>query len=79
MNAAEAPEVKEHLLASNDLYRELSHLHHELDDRLQQLYSLGHLSESDHLEEVTLKKRKLALKDQMSRIATDWSHLHSSS
>ena len=79
MNAADAPEVKEHLLASNDLYRELSHLHHELDDRLQQLYSGGHLSESEHLEEVTLKKRKLALKDQMMRIATDWSHLHSSS
>ena len=29
MNAADAPEVKEHLLASSDLYRELTHLHHE--------------------------------------------------
>ena len=78
MNAADAPEVKEHLLASHDLYRELSHLHHELDDRLQQLNAQHHLSASEHIEEVTLKKRKLALKDQMMRIATDWSHAHSS-
>lgn len=79
MNAADAPEVKEHLLASHDLYRELSHLHHELDDRLQQLHARHHLSDSEHVEEVTLKKRKLALKDQMVRIATDWSQAHPSS
>ena len=79
MNAADVPEVKEHLLASSDLYRELSHLHHELDDRLQQLNAQHYLSDTEHLEEVTLKKRKLALKDQMMRIAADWSQAHSSS
>ena len=79
MNAADAPEVKQHLLASHDLYRELSHLHHELDDRLQQLNSQDHLTDNEHLEEVTLKKRKLALKDQMMRIAMDWTQGHPSS
>ena len=79
MNAADTSEVKEHLLASHDLYRELSHLHHELDGRLQQLNAQHHLTDSEHVEEVTLKKRKLALKDQMMRIAIDWSQAQSSS
>ena len=80
MNGAEAQEVRHLLLASNDQYRELVNLHHALDDRLHQLTEKHYLSNSEQVEEVTLKKRKLALKDQMERIATSWvrEHPHSS-
>jgi uncharacterized protein YdcH (DUF465 family) len=77
MNGAESQEIKHHLLASHDQYRELAHLHHSLDDRLHELTAKYYLTEPEQVEEVTLKKRKLALKDQMERIAIDWAREHS--
>jgi uncharacterized protein YdcH (DUF465 family) len=56
------------LLESNDEYRQLAAKHHELEDRLHELTSKHYLSDSDQLEEVTLKKRKLLLKDRMEEI-----------
>ncbi len=49
-------------------YHELVAKHHELEDRLTQLTAKHYLSEQDQLEEVTLKKRKLKIKDQMEDI-----------
>jgi uncharacterized protein YdcH (DUF465 family) len=69
MNAAEAQEVRNQLLRSHDRYRELAELHHQLDDRLHELTGKHYLSTSEQLEETTIKKRKLALKDQMELIA----------
>jgi uncharacterized protein YdcH (DUF465 family) len=76
MSAAEAQEVKDLLLRSNDQYRQLSERHHQLDDRLNELTHLPHLTASEQVEEVTLKKRKLALKDQMERMALDYAKTH---
>ena len=72
MSAAEAQEVRNVLLRSNDHYRELAEQHHQLDDRLHQLTEKHYLSDTEQFEEVTLKKRKLALKDQMEAIARDF-------
>jgi len=72
MSAAEAQEVKNLLMHSNDEYRQLSERHHQLDDRLHQLSERHFLSASEQLEEVTLKKRKLALKDQMEQMALEY-------
>ena len=76
MNAAEAQEVKRLLMQSNDQYRQLSERHHLLDDRLHQLTEQHYLSSTEQFEEVTLKKRKLALKDQMERMALDYARTH---
>ena len=76
MSAAEAQEVKNLLLRSNDQYRQLSERHHQLDDRLSQLTQLPYLTASEQVEEVTLKKRKLALKDQMEQMALDYAKTH---
>ncbi len=76
MSPAEALEVKNLLLQSNDHYRELAERHHALDDRLHQLSDRHYLSINEQVEEVTLKKRKLALKDQMEQIAREYSHGH---
>ncbi len=48
--------------------RNLTAKHHDLDNRLSQLSTRHHLSEPEQLEEVTLKKRKLLLKDRMESI-----------
>src|SRR5215213_4624292 len=71
MSTAEAQEAKNLLLRSNEQYRELAQRHHQLDDRLHELTEKHYLSDTEQVEEVTLKKRKLAVKDQMEAIARD--------
>ena len=46
-------------------YHDLAAKHHELDERLSQLTAKHYLSEPEQLEEATLKKKKLLLKDRM--------------
>lgn len=66
---AEAQDLKHLLLETNEEYRQLATKHHELDGRLHELSSKHYLSNSEQVEEVTLKKRKLQLKDRMEAIA----------
>lgn len=70
MSPAEAQEIN-FLLHSDPNYRDLAERHHQLDDRLHELTDRHYLTTSEQLEEVTLKKRKLALKDQMERLARE--------
>jgi uncharacterized protein YdcH (DUF465 family) len=50
-----------------ELHR-LADQHHELEGRLHALTEKHYLSEPEQVEEVTLKKRKLQLKDRMEDI-----------
>jgi uncharacterized protein YdcH (DUF465 family) len=68
MHKANVQELKELLLKTDEEFRQLATQHHELDDRLHQLSAKTYLSEPEQLEEVTLKKRKLQLKDKMEDI-----------
>jgi uncharacterized protein YdcH (DUF465 family) len=72
MSVAEAQEVKTLLLRENDHYRQLAERHHQLDDRLHELTEKHYLSSTEQVEEVTIKKRKLALKDQMEQMAREY-------
>ena len=53
---------------TDEEYQDLAAKHHELDERLTQLTAKHYLSEPEQLEEATLKKRKLQLKDRMEDI-----------
>ena len=77
MSAAEAQEVKNFLLASDPQFRTLAEQHHELDDRLHQLIDKHYLSATEQVEEINLKKKKLALKDQMESILREYARQHS--
>lgn len=66
---AEEAALRESLMATNPHYRELAEEHHRYDERLNQLAAIHFPSEEEQLEEITLKKKKLALKDQMEEIA----------
>jgi hypothetical protein len=61
-------QLRDLLLQSDQEFRELAFKHHELDDRLHELSSRSYLTESEQVEEVQLKKRKLQLKDRMEYI-----------
>ena len=61
-------ELKRQLLQTDEEYRQLATQHHDLDEKLHHLAARNYLSEPEQLEEVTLKKRKLQLKDQMETI-----------
>ena len=52
----------------SDEMKQLAAQHHDLDDRLSQLSSRHYLSQPEQLEETTLKKRKLQIKDRMESI-----------
>ena len=61
--------VRENLLAGNDEYRRLDEQHHEFESRLSTLADKAVLSDDEQVEETTLKKRKLQVKDKMEAIA----------
>lgn len=60
--------LKRELLQTDDEYRQLATLHHDLDERIHNLTTRHFLSEPEQVEEVRLKKHKLHLKDQMESI-----------
>jgi uncharacterized protein YdcH (DUF465 family) len=61
-------ELKQELLKSDDEFRQLATQHHDLDERIHNLAARAYLSQPEQVEEVTLKKKKLQLKDQMESI-----------
>ncbi len=58
-------ELMEQLLRDNAEYRRLAEEHHSYDTQLESLSSKHFLNEEEQLQEKTLKKKKLLLKDQM--------------
>jgi len=61
-------DVKAELLQTDEEFHQLADRHHELEHRLHELTSKHYLSEPEQIEEVTLKKRKLQIKDRMEDI-----------
>jgi hypothetical protein len=61
-------ELKTWLLQSDEEFRTLATQHHELEERLQSLSGKSYLTDTEQLEEITLKKKKLSLKDRMEEI-----------
>ena len=61
-------ELRRRLLQTDEEFRQLATLHHDLDEKIHRLASRNYLSEPEQLEEVRLKKQKLHLKDQMEMI-----------
>jgi uncharacterized protein len=68
MEITKADNLKEELMTSNSEFRELAREHGRYEARLTELSALSYPSDEEQLEEVTLKKKKLAIKDQMYSI-----------
>jgi len=65
MDITTADILKEELMRRDPEFRELAREHTRYEERLSELTALTYPSDEEQLEEVTLKKKKLALKDQM--------------
>ena len=62
---AELQELKDQLLRTDETFRQMVTEHHDLDERIRHLSNQTFLSAPEQIEEVSLKKRKLRLKDQI--------------
>jgi uncharacterized protein YdcH (DUF465 family) len=60
--------VKDALLQTNDGFRQLVQEHQALDEKIRQLTSLSYPTDQQRYEEISLKKKKLALKDRIEAI-----------
>ena len=73
-------EIKDHLMSSSPEFRLLAEEHSHFEVRLQELHGRHHMTDQDHLDEITFKKKKLQIKDQMNsmihRFRSETSHQH---
>ena len=65
MDMSTADPVRDELLQSNNTFRDLVHQHEDFEKRLSELAHLTYPNDDEVLEEITLKKRKLAIKDEI--------------
>jgi uncharacterized protein YdcH (DUF465 family) len=72
MDTITADTVKEQLMTNNPEFRELVREHGKYEERLSELSALAYPSDEEQLEETTLKKKKLALKDQIYSLMLDY-------
>ena len=74
-------EIKSHLMSSSPEFRLLAEEHRHFEVKLQEMHGRHHMTEQDHLDEVTFKKKKLQIKDQMNaminRVRHEMAHQHS--
>lgn len=61
-------EIKAHLMATSEEFRNLAAKHTEYAKQIEALEARPHLTEQEQIEETRLKKLKLRLKDQMEGI-----------
>ena len=64
--------IREVLLREDEEFQRLAQKHEELEERLTFLSGKIFLSSEEKLEEVTLKKKKLALKDKMAALIRNY-------
>ena len=69
-------QLRELLLRTDAEFHQLADKHHELEGRLHELTEKHYLSEPEQLEEVTLKKQKLRVKDRMEDILRHHAQAH---
>ncbi len=68
MEITNTDSLKEHLISTDPEFRELAREHGRYEARLSELSALPYPNDEEQLEEITLKKKKLAVKDQMQAI-----------
>ena len=61
-----APNAQDLLMRECEEFQQLTHRHHQLDVRLSTLTEKVFLSDEEKVEKITIKKRKLLIKDRMA-------------
>ncbi len=68
--------VRDELIKSNSAFRDLVHQHQNYENRLSELAHLTFPSDDEQVEESTLKKKKLQIKDEIYAMMHDYSVSH---
>ena len=76
--ASRPQDIRLHLMATDEHFRELAEQHKTYDEQLQQLSNRPYLSDQEKVEEIRLKKLKLRLKDEMEQLIRQYKKDHAS-
>ena len=76
MDVTQQDDLKAHLMATDEHFKELAGQHSELDRKVAELEAKHALSEEEQIEEIRLKKIKLRLKDEMAEIMSRYKAQH---
>ena len=76
MENSKIEQVKEILLKENQGFRELAQQHQSYEKRLNELAELNYPSDDEVQEETDLKRKKLAVKDEMYSIMNEYDVAH---
>jgi uncharacterized protein YdcH (DUF465 family) len=76
--ASSPQDIRLHLMATDEHFRELAEQHKTYDEQLQQLSNRPYLSDQEKVEEIRLKKLKLRLKDEMEQLIRQYKKDHAS-
>jgi uncharacterized protein YdcH (DUF465 family) len=68
--------VRDELIKENPNFRDLVQQHQNYERRLLELAQLTYPNDEEQLEETTLKKKKLNVKDEIYAILQNHSHSH---
>ena len=68
METSTLEELKAHLMATSEEFRDLAAQHNRLHKQLEDLEAKSHLSDQELIEESLIKKQKLRVKDQMNQL-----------
>lgn len=73
-NHTQDEELKAHLLATNEQFKQLAEQHAQLKRAIEAIEAKPHVTEADEIEEHRLKKLKLHIKDQMNEMMSHYRH-----
>ena len=76
MDISTSEAVKGELIKSNPAFRDLVHQHQNYEQRLTELSGLTYPSDDEQIEESTLKKKKLMVKDAIYAMMHDYEISH---
>lgn len=76
MDISTSEAVKEELLKESQTFRDLVHQHETYENRLTQLANLTYPNDDEQIEEVTIKKKKLNIKDEIYAMMSEYDSSH---
>lgn len=76
MDISTTEAVKKELMKESQTFRDLVHQHQNYEKRLTELANLTYPSENEQIEEMTIKKKKLNVKDEIYAMMNEYQNSH---